>query len=71
LICPSSSLGWIGGALGKETWMFHPHPLAVQYGTEGFPGFPCIKSFAKPFFAENWEPTVSKISAALRARAAK
>lgn len=70
LICPSSTLNWIGGALGKETWIFHPHPLYVQYGVEGFPGFPSIKSFAKPFFAESWEPTVSRISAALRARAA-
>ena len=69
LICPSSTLGWIGGALGKETWLFHPQPLFVQYGTEGFPGFPCIKSFAKPF-EESWERTISQITAALRSKVA-
>jgi len=67
LICPSSTLGWIGGALGKETWLFHPQPLFVQYGTDGFPGFPSIKSFAKPF-EDSWEQTVSQITAALRSK---
>lgn len=70
LLCPSSTLGWIGGALGKKTWLFHPQPLFVQYGTDGFPGFPSIKSFAKPF-EDSWEQTVSKITAALRSKAAK
>ncbi len=69
LICPSSTLGWIGGALGKETWLFHPQPLFVQYGTDGFPGFPSIRSFAKPF-EESWDKTVSEITAALSAKAA-
>ncbi|MEO9902262.1 tetratricopeptide repeat protein [Nisaea sp.] len=69
LICPSSTLGWIGGALGAETWLFHPQPLFVQYGTESFPGFPSIKSFAKPFEA-SWEKTVSEITDALSAKAA-
>lgn len=68
LICPSSTLGWIGGALGKETWLFHPRPLFVQYGTDDFPGFPSIKSFAKPF-EDSWEQTVSRITAALRSKA--
>ncbi|WP_323797050.1 tetratricopeptide repeat protein [Nisaea sp.] len=70
LICPSSTLGWIGGALGKETWLFHPQPLFVQYGADGFPGFPSIKSFAKPF-EESWEHTISQIATALRSKAAK
>ncbi|WP_028467038.1 tetratricopeptide repeat protein [Nisaea denitrificans] len=70
LICPSSTLGWIGGALGKETWLFHPRPLFVQYGADGFPGFPSIKSFAKPF-EESWEQTIYQIATALRSKAAK
>ncbi|MEP3112115.1 tetratricopeptide repeat protein [Nisaea sp.] len=69
LICPSSTLGWIGGALGAETWLFHPQPLFVQYGTESFPGFPSIKSFAKRFEA-SWDKTVSEITDALSAKAA-
>lgn len=68
LICPSSTLGWIGGGLGKETWLFHPKPLFVQYGTEGFPGFPSIKSFAKPV-AESWEHTIAAIAATLSTKA--
>lgn len=70
LICPSSTLGWIGGALGKDTWLFHPQPLFVQYGADGFPGFPSIKSFAKPF-EESWEQTISHIATELRSKAAK
>jgi tetratricopeptide (TPR) repeat protein len=68
LICPSSTLGWIGGALGQETWLFHPRPLFVQYGTDGFPGFPSIRSFGKPF-EESWEQTISEITTALSAKA--
>lgn len=69
LVCPSSTLGWIGGALGQETWLFHPRPLFVQYGTDSFPGFPSVRSFSKPF-EESWEQTISGITAALGTRAA-
>ncbi len=66
LICPSSTLGWIGGALGKPTWMFHPVPLFVQYGTDHFPGFPSIRSFPKAVDAP-WSGPVEAIRAALGA----
>lgn len=65
LICPSSTLGWIGGALGKPTWLFHPVPLFVQYGTDHFPGFPSIRSFPKAAGAP-WSGPVETIRAALR-----
>lgn len=64
LICPSSTLGWIGGALGKPTWLFHPVPLFVQYGTDYFPGFPSIRSFPKAVGAP-WSGPVEAIRAAL------
>ncbi|WP_193183454.1 tetratricopeptide repeat protein [Nisaea sediminum] len=64
LICPSSTLGWIGGALGKPTWLFHPVPLFVQYGTDGFPGFPSIRSFPKAV-GTSWQTIVEAVRIAL------
>jgi tetratricopeptide (TPR) repeat protein len=64
LICPSSALGWVGGALGKPTWLFHPVPLFVQYGTDHFPGFPSIRSFPKAVDA-SWQRTIDAVRVAL------
>ncbi|UUX51435.1 tetratricopeptide repeat protein [Nisaea acidiphila] len=65
-VCPSSTLGWVGGALGKPTFVFHPVPLFVRYGTDGFPGFPSMRSFPKTVDGP-WSGPVDAIHAALRA----
>lgn len=66
MVCPSSTLGWIGGGLGRPTWIFHPRPLFVQFGTDRFPGFPSVRSFAKPVEAP-WSDVVEAVHRACRA----
>ena len=53
IIAPSSTVAQVGGALAKPTWLFHPRPIAHQYRTERFPGFPNTKSYAK-HMSEPW-----------------
>ena len=47
IIAPSSTVAQVGGAPAKPTWLFHPRPIAHQYRTDRFPGFPNTKSYAK------------------------
>lgn len=47
IICPSSTVSWVGGALGKPTWVVHLRPNFTRLGTDHFPGFPSMRSFPK------------------------
>jgi len=68
VICPSSTVGWIGAGVGVATWKLYNGPTAFNMGTDHFPGFPTIRGFAKTQ-AEPWAPLVTEVRNALVQRA--
>ncbi len=64
IISPSSSVSWIGGALGVPTWVLHIKPNFTQLGTNYFPGFPSMRSFPKQI-SDPWTICFDPIKAAL------
>jgi tetratricopeptide (TPR) repeat protein len=67
IICPSSTVSWVGGALGVPTWVVHLRPNFTRLGTDGFPGFPSIRSFSKQVL-EPWSVCFNPVKTALIAR---
>ncbi|MDA0342087.1 MAG: hypothetical protein O3B74_10885, partial [Proteobacteria bacterium] len=65
IICPSSTVSWVGGALGVPTWVVHLRPNFTRLGTDGFPGFPTMRSFSKHVL-EPWSVCFEPVAAALR-----
>jgi Flp pilus assembly protein TadD len=65
IICPSSTVSWVGGALGVPTWVVHLRPNFTRLGTEWFPGFPSMRSFPKGVL-EPWSVCFEPVKAALR-----
>ncbi|WP_193172533.1 tetratricopeptide repeat protein [Nisaea nitritireducens] len=65
VICPSSTLSWVGASLGKPVWQFEIVPSFLLMGTEGFPGFPSIKGFVKLASAP-WKPVTDAITTEAR-----
>ena len=65
LICPSSTLSWVGASLGKPVWQFGIMPSFPMLGTRHYPGFPSLKGFSK-LAAAPWEPVTDAIAAAAR-----
>ena len=65
LICPSSTLVWVGAGLGKPVYQFTLKPLFLLFGTDSCPGFPTVKSFLK-LATEPWGPVTDAITAAAR-----
>jgi tetratricopeptide (TPR) repeat protein len=67
IICPSSTVSWVGGALGKPTWVVHLRPNFTRLGTDHFPGFPSMRSFAKGVL-EPWTVCFEPVKQALLER---
>jgi tetratricopeptide (TPR) repeat protein len=67
IICPSSTVSWVGGALGIPTWVVHLRPNFTRLGTNGFPGFPSMRSFSKQVL-EPWSVCFDQVQAALFGR---
>ena len=67
VICPSSTVGWIGGALGQDTWLLLNQPSYILRGGDDIPGFPTVKVWAKDNAAP-WEPLMVEVAAALATR---
>ena len=65
IICPSSTLGWVGAALAKPTWLLYNSPVFLEFGTERYPGFSTVKPLAKRQI-DPWEPLVQSVGEALR-----
>ena len=65
LICPSSTLVWVGAGLGKPVFQFGLKPLFLQLGTECCPGFPTVRSFLK-LAEEPWSLATGTATAAAR-----
>ena len=64
IICPSSTVSWIGGGLGVSTWVAHLQPNWTRLGTKGFPSFPSMQSFPKDIF-EPWSKCFDPIKTKL------
>ena len=64
IICPSSTVSWVGGALGVPTWVVHLRPNFTRLGTDGFPGFPSMRSFSKTVL-EPWSVCFQPVKTAL------
>lgn len=64
IICPSSTVGWVGGGLGVPTWVVHIRPNFTRLGTDHFPGFPTMRSFSK-HVSEPWSVCFNAVNAAL------
>lgn len=67
VICPSSTVAWLGASLGKPVWLAGNDPSFLSYGTNRFPGFPTIRRFTKPL-AEPWDDVMRDMAAMLRDR---
>ncbi|MGB1006951.1 MAG: hypothetical protein ACPGVX_07220, partial [Thalassobaculaceae bacterium] len=67
VICPSSTVGWIGGAVGRDTWLLLNRPSYIMRGGSDLPGFPTVKVWAKDNAAP-WEPLMAEVATALAAR---
>lgn len=65
VICPSSTLVWLGAAVGKPVWQMYNAPIFLNLGTDRLPGFPTIRCFGKTQDA-SWRPLVANVAAALR-----
>ena len=64
IICPSSTVSWVGGALGKPTWVVHLSPNFTRLGTDHFPGFLSMRSFPKRVL-EPWSTCFGPVRDAL------
>lgn len=65
LICPSSTLVWVGAGLDKPVYQFALRPLFPQLGTDIFPGFPTVKCFFK-LATEQWSHVTDAITNSVR-----
>jgi len=65
VICPSSTVAWIGAALGKPVWQVYNTPVFLEYGTDRYPGFPTVRCFRKIQTAP-WRPLMRTVAGALR-----
>ena len=66
VICPSSTLGWVGAAVGVPVWLLYNTPVFLEYGTDRFPGFPSVRCFRK-IQIEPWRPLMVEVGQALKA----
>lgn len=67
LICPSSTLVWVGAGLDKSVFQFALRPYFPQLGSESCPGFPTVKCFLK-LAAEPWSCVTDAITASVQSR---
>lgn len=68
VICPSSTLGWVGAGVGAPVWLLYNTPVFLEFGTERLPGFPSVRPYRKTQL-EPWEPLVARVAADLAALA--
>ncbi|MEQ8333482.1 tetratricopeptide repeat protein [Nisaea sp.] len=65
LVCPSSTLVWVGASLDKPVFQFTLRPYFPQFGTDICPGFPTVTCFLKRA-AENWNKVTDAVTASAR-----
>src|SRR3546814_1072789 len=59
VICPSSTLGWVGAGVGVPVWLLYNTPVFLEFGTGRLPGFPSVRPYRKTQ-AEPWGPLVAR-----------
>ncbi|WP_420403658.1 tetratricopeptide repeat protein [Nisaea sp.] len=65
IICPSTTLVWVGAGLGKTVMEFGVEPHFELMGTDRHPGFPTVRVFTKPV-TQSWESVTGAIAAAAK-----
>ena len=66
VICPSSTLGWIGAGVGTPVWLLYNTPCFFEAGTDRLPGFPTKRPYGKAYTAA-WAPLVERVASDLAA----
>lgn len=69
VICPSSTVGWIGAGVGAPVWLLYNTPTFIELGTDRFPGFPSIRPYRKTQL-DPWDPLIARCAGDLAAWAA-
>ncbi len=66
VICPSSTLGWIGAGVGTPVWLLYNSPCFFEAGTDRLPGFPTKRPYGKGYTAP-WAPLIARVASDLAA----
>lgn len=59
VICPSSTVGWIGAGVGTPVWLLYNMPSFIELGTGRLPGFPSVRPYRKTQL-DPWEPLIAR-----------
>lgn len=70
VVCPSSTLGWVGAAVGTPVWLLYNTPMFLEFGTDRLPGFPSVRPYRKNQ-PEPWEPMLQRVTTDLAGWAAQ
>ena len=65
VICPASTVGWLGAAIDVPVWVLGNRPYYLSYGTDYQPGYPSVRRFEK-LRGESWEPVIQSSLSALK-----
>lgn len=66
VICPSSTIGWIGAGVGVPVWLLSNEPVFLEFGLKRLPGFPTIRPFSKRQ-TDPWQPMTAQVARELGA----
>lgn len=70
VICPSSTIGWIGAGVGTPVWLLSNRPVFLEFGLGRLPGFPSVRPYGKAQ-TEPWRPMMERVAGDLAAWAAQ
>jgi tetratricopeptide (TPR) repeat protein len=65
IVCPSTTLVWVGAGLGRPVMEFGVEPHFELMGTGKHPGFPTVRVFTRSL-AQSWEAVTGAITDAVR-----
>ncbi|MBT6138852.1 MAG: tetratricopeptide repeat protein [Rhodospirillaceae bacterium] len=65
VLSPSSTVGWVGGAIGKPTWQLMTRPADIKMGAPYYAGFPSMSDFTRQVL-EPWTVVFDPMADALR-----
>ncbi|EDP63005.1 TPR domain protein [alpha proteobacterium BAL199] len=66
VICPSSTIGWIGAGVGTSVWLLSNEPVFLEFGLKRLPGFPTVRPFSKRQ-TDPWQPMLAQVAQELAA----
>jgi len=65
IVCPSTTLVWVGAGLGRPVLEFGVAPHFELMGTDRHPGFPTVRVFTKSL-TESWASVTDAVTAAAK-----